>query len=506
MRARDTLGHRLYECPKSRHHWGRMPAEVRRRALSEAKEGSVLFLRGWTSEPQHEASHQQLRLQFEGTEVSTGDDITFDDTMALSDGPCYDMRVSMSTAGWTTVQLDQEGVPARGVLGNVAWPQDQTAAQAEHEGATQISLPMLCPDCRSAEVSATRGPRWAGHHTRPQAQAWRLGKHLDVVTWRKAHTVEPDRVICPDEWRTMSGNKWADVCAKHGACLHISPSQEIDNARRYELVKLLVAHAARVHPIWKEEDDADQAAYKQSAGDRVRERVSRTQLMHDWEARAQGWRCSYCARTWSATVNPICSRTNAPLDKPVAAAAHPELRGFLLEDGQTGVLCWRCGAWSTAKARALMKPCQGQPSRGTGLHSAWLRWRQLRWPANHRIRCTSMWPLDGGDPLVATQGSTTWIPPCNEKVIAENIAGVTERLRYKLRTGDPDVEPDGMEHVYEATEAAAVVEEPAEAAIEVARRCIRRLRGSGIAEVTADHLEDLLLTGEELLQLGLVLD
>ena len=79
-------------------------------------------------------------------------------------------------------------------------------------------------------------------------------------------------------------------------------------------------------------------------------------------------------------------------------------------------------------------------------------------------------------------------------------------MRYKLRTGDPDAEPDGMEHVYEATEAAAVVDEPAEAAIEIARRRIRRLRGSGIAEVTADHLVDLLLTGEELLQLGLVLD
>ena len=41
-----------------------------------------------------------------------------------------------------------------------------------------------------------------------------------------------------------------------------------------------------------------------------------------------------------------------------------------------------------------------------------------------------------------------------------------------------------------------------EPAIEVARRRIRRLRGSGIAEVTTDHLGDLLLSDEELLQLG----
>ena len=118
-----------------------------------------------------------------------------------------------------------------------------------------------------------------------------------------------------------------------------------------------------------------------------------------------------------------------------------------------------------------------------------------------------MWPLDGGDPLLATQGTTTWVPLCQARNSADDVEGATERLRYKLRMGDPDAEPYGTEHVYEATEAgAAIVEEPAEAAIEIARRRIRRLRGAGIAEVTEDHLGDLLLSGEELIQLGLVLD
>ena len=92
--------------------------------------------------------------------------------------------------------------------------------------------------------------------------------------------------------------------------------------------------------------------------------------------------------------------------------------------------------------------------------------------------------------------------------MAADLDGVAGRLRYKLRMGDPDAEPEGLEEAQEAVlqEEAPREPEETEAAIDVARRRIRRLRGSGIAMVTTDHLSDLMLSDEELLELGLSLD
>ena len=120
-----------------------------------------------------------------------------------------------------------------------------------------------------------------------------------------------------------------------------------------------------------------------------------------------------------------------------------------------------------------------------------------------------MWPLDGGAPLTATLATTTWVPPCKGHETAADLDWVAGRLRYKLRMGDPDAEPDGLQEAQEADmmqEEAPREPEETEAAVDVARRRIRRLRGSGIAMVTTDHLSDLMLSDEELLELGLSLD
>ena len=114
-----------------------------------------------------------------------------------------------------------------------------------------------------------------------------------------------------------------------------------------------------------------------------------------------------------------------------------------------------------------------------------------------------MWPLEGGTPIQTTPATTTWIPPLKGHETEDAQDAVISRLRYKLRMGDPDAELQGHGEVAEEpVQEAQPPEATAEPAIEVARRRMRRLRGSGIAEVTTDHLGDLLLSDEELLQLG----
>ena len=136
----DTLLHRLYWCELTKFSWGRLEAEILRRARTESAAGSVMFLRGWSPRLRHRAGAGRL-VHFEGLNVWTGGPgPTLEEGRAFADGSCQDQRLQASTAGFGLVQL-REGLPYRGTLGTVPWPHQNTRGQP----ALVLHRPPWCP-------------------------------------------------------------------------------------------------------------------------------------------------------------------------------------------------------------------------------------------------------------------------------------------------------------------------------------------------------------------------
>ena len=118
----------------------------------------------------------------------------------------------------------------------------------------------------------------------------------------------------------------------------------------------------------------------------------------------------------------MCPGYSHTLDKVARARKGHVLQGFLLEDGATGIFCLQCGAYSSSKARALMKPCLGL--QGPNPSHDW--WHRGRWPTNHRIRVVKRWSLDGAASSAQLLASSSVREACS--LVGNTAASKTESL------------------------------------------------------------------------------
>ncbi len=385
-RARDTLTHRVYECPHSEEA---VKAAVPDWFWTEARRtaaGSSFWTTGICPNPADLAPPPDVELTVTCERLGAGDGQAENDGLmdikgwAYIDGSATTPAIrGMARAGCAIVNTDDQDTPLKILRAAVPRHLPQTAQAAEFlayglvvgalRGQTTIT-----GDCLNVINAANGHARNVLAHTKTYAgillstiaipERRRLAGH---VRWTRAHQKakgdEP-----PDVLRDIKGNDAADAAAKEAVGNHPSLGTEAESQLKYfenrapHVVRAVVA-ALRLFP--RAPGNMVRAAAPTTRDQAVQRR------RHFWQFSGGQWRCTLCHDWTTARQLPRARRQQ-------------RCRGVTLYDDAEDLtrkghaICWakaavpfaycsKCGAWGHRRTYHLAAACG--PPKASGLQA-----------------------------------------------------------------------------------------------------------------------------------------
>ncbi len=381
--ARDTVRHRVYECPETR---GAVQRAVPRWFWEEAQRAAPtdtfwvtgLFPHpgdvapppraGWYCEVEHHTSADRDAAAAAGRTSLEGS--------IYVDGTCKPSPIrGLARAAMSLVTTSQEGRPIRTLQLPLPRHLPQTSQAAEYavmslafdflSGASTIT-----GDClnvvRKFTASARRALAPTGKYAGLVLSAFRSpdARRNSVVRWTRAHrTITGNETDA--ELADLRGNAAADQAAKEANELHpplgIDVERDVDfrTKRLPHIITAVSTALALFPPAPKGMERRPRPANEDEA---------RTKKQHLWRYRAGAWRCSLCDDYVTARSIPVYrlhQRCGGQRFADSATAFASRGHSLVLVDAELPItMCAHCGAWGNRRTRLLGQPCAAPTAAG----------------------------------------------------------------------------------------------------------------------------------------------
>ncbi len=420
--ARDTLTHRVYECPHSRAVVKEAVPDWFWHEAQRSAAGNSFWTTGICPSPVDLAPLPEAALNVVVEDLRAGGRPAGEELVALCgrvyfDGSCTTPAVrGLARASCSIVQTDDNGVPEKILQAAVPRHLPQTAQAAEFLGCA-ISIhstrgpSIITGDCINV-VNAANGcvrnslapsKAYAGLVLAMIADPDRR-RQAGTIRWTKAHRSISGNES-RDELRDIRGNEAADKAAKGAVELHPAIGMEATTQlqfyeKRARYVARAVVAALQLFPRAPGNmPRAPQPETRQQAIKRKR---------HLWQHRGGAWRCAIC-HDWSNAPQLPRSRKlqrcrGKSLFDDAAAVAQKGHRLYRVEAEVPFAFCGQCGAWSHKRSYRLSSTC-GPPTAagsqalrriGKGLHPMQKRGRQGTLRRRERVRTVARFCHDEG--------------------------------------------------------------------------------------------------------------
>jgi len=307
-------------------------------------------------------------------------------------------------AGWSAVEIDEQGRPICCIAAPVAKELPQTSQAAENcavAGLAEITslvggtrvwsdyLGLVSVLQQPLPVVLSPKRMYAGIlRAAVGATGW---KTIDEVVWVKSHQDIDAIPVGTESWLTATGNKLADEWAKKGAMLR-GPSEDPAKAEHWAAVTddiaVLVAKVGVFSVQAAPPKPAKEKKAKRAPRPSRPPEARRHEAHHFWFfAGPCTWRCGQCFRTVkSGAARRRADGLGCPQDFGVLAKIFADPKGHTLAAYQvlagaptaSVVACLACGAWSEGSLpKGLAARCLGKPTARLSHHAGLRALRKL---------------------------------------------------------------------------------------------------------------------------------
>ncbi len=385
-RARDTLTHRVYECPESEATVrASVPAWFWQEA-QRAASSSSFWTTGICPSPVDLAPMPDTKLTVTCERTSAGGDAEEGESLLDMEGHLYidgscttPMVRELARAGCSIVRTNAEGTPTKILRAAVPRHLPQTAQAGEYlaYGIVMKALSgaaTITGDCRNVVDAANGTVRNALAHTKmyagillsafadPRKRQW-----AGQIKWTRAHckaTGEEPR----DVLRDIKGNEAADAAAKEAVGDH--PPLGADAEAQLQFYERRTPHVVRAVIAALKLFPRAPGNLRRAAPPATREQAVQWRR-HHWQFRGGQWRCSQCHDWLTARRLPRARRHQRCKGTTIYDdAAEMEDKGHRMRWAQASVpfaYCARCGAWGHRRTYHLSGTCG--PPKASGLQA-----------------------------------------------------------------------------------------------------------------------------------------
>ena len=314
-------------------------------------------------------------LQF--VNMTANDKFEGGDGEVFTDGCCFHpTNPLLARAGFSAVQMRQDGSVHKAVYGCVPAAFPQTSLAGEYSALTVaydlsrgIDVVVDCADLiRTFAMGIPRALRAAG----PHACSWKFiarrnpdwGSCVHSVVKVKAHRALADVRDSPGEFARWLGNGEADRLAKLGAGLHEADPDEVDNFKAYKADLLTLANYM-VNILYDHLNDPvgkrKRVAYLSLGARPILDKKRAGAHSFIWQGKM--WICTCCLSQTSCPVSSSIARSKcngvSAFDAVIKDPKGHRLWSACIHGGGVILYCDVCYAYCTTRPNKLKAECLG---------------------------------------------------------------------------------------------------------------------------------------------------